>query len=327
MKARWSTIAFAILVGPGALVAQDSNIFLPVDDIERILRHEAFEVVDIRTARGLPSERTYSTTVRSPEGDLIRLQLAPAPEGGEGFNNRPQYEIAAYEIQKLFLEPEEYVVPPTVARCFNVGSMREMVARADQDREIYPTFEDWPPVTLSVLQYWLWNVDVPEKKQILDEDRMKEDEVFERNVANFNILTYLIRHRDGHDANFVMSTDPESPRVFSIDNGVAFESDDSDRGDYWRRIRVDRLPARAIERLRQTTLADVQDRLGTMAEFTTSTDGVVQVEPTASLDPDVGVRKRGAVVQIGLTEFEIERVFDRIQDLIKDVDDGDYELF
>ena len=40
-----------------------------------------------------------------PEGDL------------DGFNNSPRRELAAYAIQRLVLDPEDYVVPSAAAHC------------------------------------------------------------------------------------------------------------------------------------------------------------------------------------------------------------------
>ena len=55
-------------------------------------------------------------TLRSPGRPPYRVKLRRAEPGAEDFNNRPRYDLAAYELQKLFLEPAEYVVPPTALR-------------------------------------------------------------------------------------------------------------------------------------------------------------------------------------------------------------------
>lgn len=315
-----------VLSSAGSVLAQDTNIFLPVAEVEQKFQEADFEVVDIRTSQGLPTERTYSVTARFEGDEIIRLKLAPAPEGGDAFNNKPQYELAAYEIQRLFLDPSEYVVPPTVARAYALEDVRSLVGRADPTRDpIPPTFDGWNAAVV-VLSYWLWNVDVPERNDIRDRDRIKEDDQFATYVGNFNLLTYLIRHLDGHDSNFLMSTNPETPRVFSIDNGVSFRSQPSDRGDYWRQIRVDRLPARTIDRLRAVTLEDLERTLGVMVQFESQGAEVKTVDATANLDPEKSFRVAGQTVQIGLTQDEIEDVHERLRDLMEDVDKGDYDL-
>ncbi len=45
------------------------------------------------------------------------------------------------------------------------------------------------------------------------------------------------------------------------------------------------------------------------------------------LDPTKGVRIQGSVVQLGLTESEIDDVYQRIQELIRDVDAGEIQTF
>ena len=50
-----------------------------------------------------------------PEEQLIlKAKWKRAPWMGEGINNSPRREIGAYAAQKLFLQPWEYVVPPTL---------------------------------------------------------------------------------------------------------------------------------------------------------------------------------------------------------------------
>ncbi len=46
----------------------------------------------------------------------LRVKLRKAEPGADSFNNVPRYDLAAYELQKLFLDPAEYVVPPTALR-------------------------------------------------------------------------------------------------------------------------------------------------------------------------------------------------------------------
>lgn len=313
--------ATLLIVGtPLAMAAQTSNMLLPPEEIRQKLAHEPFEVMTMPPARGVEGDRTWAPTVKFADGTMMQVQWAPAQRGADRFNNRPRYEIAAYEIQKLFLDPEEYVVPPTVGRCLPTT----VVERLNPNAPIYPTFGEWP-VTLLVLQYWLWNVEVIE--EIDDDDRLK-DETYARAAGNFNLFSYLIRHSDSNVGNFLVSTDPENPLVFSIDNGVAFASEESDRGTYWRELRLDRYPRKAVERLRALTEADLAAALGVVAQFEVGEDGLLHAaEPTENLDPGKGVRRTDRVVQLGLTESEIRSMYRRLERFIEDVDEGDYELF
>lgn len=318
------------LIAPVPLAGQDSNIIAPVAEVEERFRTQSFEVLNMPTSRGLPSERTYAPTVRFEDGAMMQLKFAPAPPGGESFNNRPQYELAAYEIQRLFLDESEYVVPPTVARCFALDFVEQAIDKSPNRKSIedpVPTFEEWR-MSLVVLQYWLWNIDIADRDEIRDRKRLEEDEAFARHAGNFNLLTYLIGHNDSNVGNFLISTDPANPRIFSVDNGLAFSSEVSDRGTYWRDLRIERFPSESIERLREVTLEDLQATLGIVAEFSLGPDGnFVLVPATENLAPNTGIRRRATVLQLGLRASEIRNIHRRIRRLIEDVDDGKYEVF
>lgn len=307
-------------------MAQDSNFLLPIPEIERRLGQDPFVVVRMGPSRGIPGERTYQATLRYPDGTLLNVKWAPAPRAGTEFNNQPRLEIAAYELQKLFLEPAEYVVPPTVARCVPLDEYRALAGLSGRVRA---TFRGWE-IVLVVLQYWLWNVDGGvDAKDLIDEDLFERQPAYARHSANFNLLTYLIRHRDSNKGNFLRSTDPENPRLFSVDNGISFESPgESDRGDYWETLRVRRVPRASVDRLRSVTRADLQRALGVVAQFEEDgSERVVSVPPTANLEPEVGIRRRGSVLQLGLTELEIRHLFERIQRLLRNVDDEKLATF
>ena len=307
----------------GLAAAQDANFLLPVAAIEEALGAGELEVIDVRPSRGLPGERTYRVTLQSG-GQVLQIKYAPAGEGADEFNNRPRYELAAYAIQGLFLDEREWVVPPTAIRAFPLDVVRATVALSgDAANPPEQTFAEWP-MTLVALQYWLFNVDVPEELE--DRDRLAEDEVYERLLGNFNLFTYLIRHSDSNQGNFVQSLDPDWPRVFSVDNGVAFSSEESDRGTRWRDLRLDRYPASAIERLRDISLEGLQARLGVLVQLELRDGNFVDVEPTENLDPGRGVRHDGARIQLGLTDAEIRNIHRRVVRLLERVDDGRYGL-
>lgn len=320
----WSGALLALVLSPLSSIAQDSNIQLPIVEIERLLTRSDFEVGEFRGTRGL-GDRTYVAMLHFEGIPSMQVKWAPAIAGGEEFNNRPRLEIAAYAIQKLFLDEDEYPVPPTVCRFVPIDRHPPAPPEA---APIESTFEASDDV-LVVLQYWVSSVDQEaDAESVYDKERFERDPLYARHVANFNLLTYLIRHRDSNKGNFLASTDPENPRVFSVDNGVAFSSDASKRGSYWERIRVDALPQKSIDRLRAITPETLRQSLGVIEQFDVSETGdVTPVFPTESLDPDEGVRHRGSVMQLGLTADEIRDVYARIQKLLEDVDRGKYRLF
>jgi len=296
----------------------------PVAEIEQLMGRAEFQVGEFRGTRW-PGDRTFVATLQFEDAASMQVKWAPAPADGGEFNNRPRLEIAAYRAQKLFLDEDEYTVPPTLCRFI---PMEEHPPTPPEARPVEPLFDEWDAV-LVVLQYWLrWVNQEEDAERILDKDRFEEDPVYATHLANFNLLTYLIRHRDSNRGNFLTSMDPDNPRVFSVDNGVAFSREESQRGTYWERIRVDAFPKESIDRLRALTPEYVQRELEVIEQFEVDETGrLVATEPTANLDPGKGVRRGDSIVQLGLTEREIQELYERIEKLLEDVDKGKYEVF
>jgi hypothetical protein len=247
---------------------------------------------------------------------VLLAKLAKAAPGASTFNNEPRYEQAAFVVQKLFLGPDEYVVPPTVIRVVPTDWLRQY------DETAVPTFGGTEE-TVILLQYWLMQVT---DERVWDRDRLESDTVYARHIANLNILTYLIRHNDANEGNFLISTYEDDPRVFSVDNGLAFRSEASNRGYEWRNMRVKRLPHATVERLRAMTAGDLE-ALGVLAQFERRGPLLVPVPAGANLDAGRGVRNRDGVVQFGLTGREIADVASRLRNLLKDVDEGKLTVF
>ena len=214
------------LLGARPVPAQDLNILLPADSIESLFRTGDFQMLGWTGSRR-EKDRTQRVVLRFDERTMMLAKWAMAPRGGIGvFNNRPRYEIAAYELQKLFLDESEYVVPPTVARCVSVQWYRANFPWA------HATFENTGSV-LVVLQYWLQNVT---GQDVWDKRRFETDTSYARHFANLNLFTYLIRHSDSNSGNVLISEITNNPRLFAVDNGVAFnrqeESDRATIGDF-----------------------------------------------------------------------------------------------
>ncbi|HUG42059.1 MAG TPA: hypothetical protein VMM12_16445 [Longimicrobiales bacterium] len=311
----WAALLVVLLAVPAA--AQDGNILEAVDSIEWKLREGVFDVVDSRGAR-FEGDRTSRAAMSFEDGAMMVVKWARAAPGGEAFNNQPRYEAAAYELQKLFLDEPDYVVPPTVLRAFPVEWYRRL------DPNSRPTFRGTASV-LVALQYWLFNVTGDD---VWSEDRLATDTAYARHFGNLNILTYLIRHNDANQGNLLISRDPGNPRVFAVDNGLAFSSVTSDRGADWRSVRVRRLSRATADRLRAITEADLTRALETIAQFEVGPDGVLtRVPATENLSSGRGIRQGEGVVQLGLTGREIRDTWRRLQDLVRDIERGRYELF
>lgn len=311
-----AVLLLALLPRPGA-ADQDGNIRLHPDTIEARLAGADFRLVQAKDTR-FEGDRTQQAMLDFAGSEPMLVKWARAPRGGGSFNNRPRYELAAYRLQRLFLEPHEHVVPPTVVRSFPLAWYRSEMERSAQE-----TFRGTGQV-LVVLQYWLWGVTA---EGVYDEDRFRRDTLYARHLANLNVFTYLARHNDSNEGNVLLSEDPENPRVFAVDNGLSFDSERSNRGTDWRRLRVDRVPRSTVERLRALTRDRLRRELGVLAQLERRDGRLVAVEPGPNLDPGDGIRRRDGVLQLGLTEGEISDVWERLERLLERVDSGDVDVF
>ena len=310
-----------LVVGFGAPLraasAQAGNLLGAPGAIERRLRTDSLEVLQAPGSR-FQQDRTQRALVRLPDSTLMQVKFGAAFPGANAFNNEPRYEVAAYDLQKLFLAPDDYVVPPTVVRCF-----RRDWYNAHVDGRAKSTFSHGDCV-LAVLQYWLWSVHVAEP---LDEALFQADTVYARHLADFNAFTDLVNHEDSNLGNYLVSDLPKSPRVFSVDNGVAFRSQPGNRGQKWRRYRLDRIGARTAARLRSLTRAHLDSALLVVAQWEEIDGVLVRTKPGPCLDDGEGVREKDGIVQLGLTRREIDGIEHRLQDLLGDVDKGKIHVF
>jgi hypothetical protein len=312
-----AVLAAVVLALPAPTTAQDLNFVYPIAEIEARLRDQPFRILDWRGSRA-PGDRTQRVTLSYEDGSTMIAKWATAPNNGSAFNNEPRYETAAYVIQQLFLDEADYVVPPTLLRAVPLPVLREQVPEARA------TFREAPGSALVALQYWLSAV-TPDN--FWDRQRARTDSVYARHIGNFNILTYVIRHNDANVGNFLISESETQPRVFAVDNGVAFASPASNRGFDWRELQVERLPRRTIERLDAITREQLEQALGVVAEFAIRDGELVPVQPGPNLARNRGVRRTAERIQLGLTTPEIRAVESRIRNLVRLANSRRYELF
>lgn len=314
MKAHPALRALILLLGWHAVAAAaDINIPLSADALERQLATEPFSIVAAEISRPkAKGDITLKAEVAFSGNPPYRVKLRRAEPGAESFNNRPRYDLASYALQKLFLEPAEYVVPPTALRTLPVA---DLIPYAPEAR---PTFRGSDEV-LVVLQYWLQEVKVV--ADAYDPALFSSDPGYARHVGQLNVLTFLIEHGDANLGNFLASRAEHGPRVFSVDNGVAFAHNESDRSDVWKRLRVPGLPADTVGRLRALTLDDLQRSLGVLAQWRLEGGRWIAEPPGENLAPQRGVRQAGGVVQMGLTRSEIAQVDRRRLQLLRQVDE------
>jgi hypothetical protein len=312
-------ITASLLLGLAATAAaQDANITQPVPDIEKLLAAEPLVITQARISRPMAKgDITLRAHVSFGGSPPLEVKLRHADPGADSFNNVPRYDLAAYELQKLFLDPAEYVVPPTALRMVSVPEFAKYSPGAERT---FPAAEQ----VLCVAQYWLNNV--TNAQDVYSPGRFAADPIYARHIGQLNVLTYLVNHRDSNLGNFLIGKQEVGARVFSIDHGVAFGSEDSDRGELWKVMRVNRLPADTVARLRQVTLATLQDKLGVLAQWQLRGGIYVPVATGRNLAEGRGVRRDGDQLQMGLTKSEIQSVNRLLKKLLDQVDDGKITL-
>jgi hypothetical protein len=298
--------------------AQDANITRPIPELEQLLAAEPLVITDAKVSRpNAKGDITLRAEVSFAGAPPLRVKLRKAEPGADSFNNVPRYDLAAYALQKLFLDPGEYLVPPTE---LHMIPLADFAKYAPDVKRTFPGAEQ----VLGVVQYWLSDIEsVPD---VFYPERFEADPVYARHIGELNVFTYIIRHGDSNQGNFLIGKSPAGARVFSIDHGVAFASDESDRGEAWKVMRVKRLPADTVERLRRITPELLTERLGVLAQWRLENGAYVRVPNGANLSPNRGVRRSGDDLQMGLTKMEINGVQRLLAGLLKQVDAGKITL-
>lgn len=298
--------------------AQDANITRPIPELEQLLAAEPLVITDAKISRpNAKGDITLRAEVSFAGAPPLRVKLRKAEPGADSFNNVPRYDLAAYALQKLFLDPAEYVVPPTD---LHMIPLSDFARYAPDVKRTFPAAEQ----VLGVVQYWLGDIEsVPD---VFYPERFESDPVYARHIGQLNVFTYMIRHGDSNQGNFLIGKAPVGARVFSIDHGVAFDSDESDRGEAWKVMRVKRLPADTVERLRRITPEMLTERLAVLAQWRLEDGSYVRVPNGGNLSPNRGVRRSGNDLQMGLTKLEINGVQRLLAGLLKQVDAGKITL-
>jgi hypothetical protein len=296
----------------------------PVEPLKAALLMQAaeYEVLSVEPA-GSGTTRPEKGEILFPEtGDKFSVKGKLVSHSLDGINNSPRKELAAWQLQSLFLDPVDFTVPATALRCVPLEQWEE---RHAEGTPIIPGTK----CMLGEISIWLENVTVPD--ELYEEERFLNDLNYAYHLANFNILAYLINLRDNRKGNVLVSKDANNRRVFAVDNGVSF-------GTIWynwiypptyswRQISVPALPKKSIDRLRKLRREDI-DFLMVVSQLEADANGVLRtVQAGAPIDPERGAQREGTTVQFGLTEDEVEDVWERIEELIERVDEGEIALF
>jgi hypothetical protein len=301
-----------VAITPPARLCEDERLTpddfcLPGERLEALLAHAPFRIV----AAGSPGRGVggaYVLVLDFPDERIrVRAKWKPAGRGGDGFNRSPRHELAAFALQKMFLPPDAWVVPPTVVRCLPLAIQRTKI---DEEEATF----NGTDCVLGTLSYWIEGVGGLD----FDRGRYARDLGYRATIANLNLLTFLIDHRDTRASNFLLSKDRERPRAFSIDNGLAFSGVLNPIQIFvedWSELRVPLVPSETAEQLWHITRADL-DRLLVVAQLDASDGQLELMAPSEPFDVEHGVRRRGNVIQFGLTRKEIDRIASRLQEVL-----------
>ncbi len=292
-----------------------------LEDFQRFDRLTLKAISDEGAGAGVTGARKVVVDV-DHQDEHITLKVKNFPILLDGPNNSPRRELAAFAIQKFFLDPVDFVVPTFGVRCTPLEEWRTRNTGS-------PAHIAGTECALVSYAFWLKDVTLPDP--LYDEQRFLADARYAYNLANFNLLTYLVDHHDQRLGNALVSKNDTDRRVFAIDNGTTF-------GPFffnwfyppsfsWREIRVPAIPRNAVNRLRKLSEEDLE-ALGVIMQLEADQDGILRIEePGDPIDEDEGVNVRGTTLQLGLTEDEIEDVWERIEDLLEDIDDGKIGIF
>ncbi|MBW2494480.1 MAG: hypothetical protein JRE43_06980 [Deltaproteobacteria bacterium] len=296
----------------------------PVEPLKAALLMQEAEIKALSVeSAGAGMTRPEKAEILFPQtGDKFSVKGKLVPPDLDGINNSPRKELAAWQLQTIFLDPVDFTVPSTVLRCVPIEKWMR------HHDEAIPVVPDTKCVLVEVT-VWIENATVPD--ELYEEERFLDDLDYAYHLANFNIFAYLINLRDNRKGNVLVSKDEENRRVFAVDNGVSF-------GTIWynwiypptyswRTISVPALPRKSIDRLRELRREDL-DFLMVVAQLEPDADGILKVvQAGAPIDPSEGVRREGTTLQFGLTAGEVEDVWQRIEALIERVDAGEIPLF
>lgn len=309
-------LATALLASAGPVAA--GNYSIPPGEAERRFATGSFEIMEAkRTASGVAGAQKWK--LRFDDGKVVKAKWKEAPRYlTDGWNNSPWREIAAYELQKLFLEEGDYVVPPSELRCIPLTLYRTI------DSDARPTLKGTDCV-YGVLSLWLQDVEEP--AEVWQPDRFEQGGYYRRSIAAVDILTLLIAHKDGRPANFLWSND-DRRQVFSIDNGVSFHAFPSNPlVRNWNDMRVSALPRDMVDRLDRLSQRRL-DGLAILRNLESDAAGILRpVKTTTNLDPEKSARVRGKQIQVGLSKRDLREVGERIGHLLRRVETGEIQTF
>jgi hypothetical protein len=284
--------------------------------------HDALAAPDlvIEDARPVRFEKDITRKAMAhtaTDAATFRIKVRRAGAGVSSFNNEPRYELAAYEVSRLLFPPDEQVVPAIALRSAPIARFKLIDPGA---------VEAWRGTDATFYMVQCWLDGAKPHPLTIDAARFAADSAYARTISRLNIVTYLIEHKDSNLGNVMLTGEGAAVRAWAIDNGVAFDSEESDVGIFWKDLHVGAVDRALAERLRTLTLDELRARLAVIVQYELVGDAWEPRPPGANFDAHRGVRRRGKQLQLGLTGMEIGAVEHRRAKLVRRIGKGDLRL-
>jgi hypothetical protein len=292
------------------------------DDPERMLDDLLADDLVLRAAKDINGTVVRLDLERG--GRRFRAKWKPlGPEGSEeqdGFdgNNSPRCEVAAWRANRMLFgrtSTARHLVPPVVVRavhrdvpCDRACAHLPRLAAPDA-KPTFPALNDH--LVLGALSFWIDGVTSPARFQggLWDRARFDSSAEYRRSFSDLCMFLTLIAHGDANYADNFLAREPALDRLYSIDNGRAFDgvpfySERADPDwDPFRRLSPERLVAPAFSR--QT--------VGRLDELTEDALGR-ELRVVAAIDMATGAAARDQAALVGQLA---DRPLDRVPELKK----------
>jgi hypothetical protein len=300
-------------------------------DVEAALRSPALTVIGAaETPQGRQGARILTLAVPSSGGRFVFRAKWRAHSTLSTLSD-PRRELGAYAVQRLFLEPHAYVVPPSAGHCFALEPYRRSV-----DAQARATFRGIDCV-FGVLSYWLEHArsldDEEDAGLLTDDQRAFDAALFRRmptyraSAADLNVLTFLIEHGDSHPDQFVVGGPAASPRLYLVDNSLTFGSFRNPTVvEDWSRWLVPNIRRATWQRLQRVAPAEWAG-LAVIEQYEIREGVLVHTAAGPAKNTSAGLRWAGRQLQVGLDDRELARVARRLRALSSDVAAGKLALF
>lgn len=313
----------APLTAPAELCADATTVHpcRSVSSIEALLHQPRLEILgSAAPTRGIQGTKLLTLAAPSRAGPIVIRAKWRAYSTLSAFND-PRRELAAYAVQRLFLAPDQYVVPPTAGHCFELSAYRARV-----DAKAQSTFAGIPCVW-GVLSYWIEHAhslgDAEDEGLVRSDVRVFDERLFSKSApyrdsaAHVNLLTFLIRHADSHPGQFIFGHDLAFPHLYSVDNSMSFgATKNPDVAEDWSKLIVPAISAETARRLFEIGERDLLE-LSVIEQFRRVAGGLVWTKPEPGGEPSPdGLRWTAASeLRVGLTSAEIRGVSSRLDAL------------